>query len=144
MSDPFDLQRFVAAQDAHYPSICAELRAGRKESHWMWYVFPQLSGLGKSAMAQRYGLSSLAEARAYLQHPVLGTRLRQCTGLVNAVPGASIRQILGSPDDLKFRSCVTLFSVASGREALFEEALRKYYAGASDTRTLELLGAEAP
>ena len=143
MSDPYDLQRFVTAQDEHYPEICAELRAGFKESHWMWYVFPQLRGLGSSGLSQHYGLASLEEARAYLQHPLLGSRLRECTRLVNAVEGRTIRQILGSPDDLKFRSSMTLFSLASGREEVFESALRRYCAGEPDPRTLALLGRSA-
>lgn len=137
--DPFDLQRFVAAQADVYDRVRSELQDGRKASHWMWFVFPQLRGLGHSAMATRYGIASLDEARAYLRHPVLGPRLRECTRLLLRVEGRSIPQILGSPDDLKFRSCMTLFQRAEPGEALFADALRKYFDGAPDARTLELL-----
>jgi uncharacterized protein (DUF1810 family) len=137
--DPFDLQRFVAAQDGVYDQACDELRDGRKASHWMWFVFPQLRGLGHSAMAIRYGIASLEEARAYLRHPLLGPRLQECTRLALRVEGRAITQILGPPDDLKFRSCMTLFQRADPDEALFGEALRKYFGGAPDARTLELL-----
>lgn len=137
--DPFDLQRFVAAQADAYDRVRSELQDGRKASHWMWFVFPQLRGLGHSAMATRYGIASLDEARAYLRHPVLGPRLRECTRLLLRVEGRSIPQILGSPDDLKFRSCMTLFQRAEPGEALFADALRKYFDGAPDARTLELL-----
>jgi uncharacterized protein (DUF1810 family) len=137
--DPFDLQRFVAAQADVYDRVRSELQDGRKASHWMWFVFPQLRGLGHSAMATRYGIASLDEARAYLRHPVLGPRLRECTRLLLRVEGRSIPQILGSPDDLKFRSCMTLFQRAEPDEALFADALRKYFDGAPDARTLELL-----
>ena len=137
--DPFDLQRFVAAQDGVYEQVCDELHDGRKASHWMWFVFPQLRGLGRSAMATRYGIASLEEARAYLRHPLLGARLHECTQLVLRVEGRSITQILGSPDDMKFRSCMTLFQRADAGVALFDEALRKYFGGAPDPRTLELL-----
>src|SRR3974390_3102694 len=109
MTDPFDLERFVDAQAPVYRQVLSELSHGRKQSHWMWFVFPQLAGLGHSAMAQRYALSSRKEAVAYLGHAILGPRLQECTALVNAVEGQTIRQILGSPDDLKFRSSMTLF-----------------------------------
>lgn len=137
--DPFDLQRFVDAQAPVYERVRAELKNGRKQSHWMWFVFPQLAGLGHSSMARTYALTSLDEARAYWQHPVLGPRLRVCTELVNQVQGRSIRDILGSPDDLKFHSCMTLFARASEDEPLFHEALSRYYQGALDARTLSLL-----
>src|SRR5215813_7094342 len=119
MDDPFDLQRFVTAQAPLYERVCAELRAGRKRSHWMWFIFPQIQGLGSSAMAQRYAITSLAEAAAYLDHPVLGPRLRECTGLVNAVDGRSAHEIFGSPDDMKFHSAITLFLWARPDDALF-------------------------
>jgi len=136
MDDPFDLQRFVAAQAPVYAQVAAELAAGRKRSHWMWFVFPQLKGLGRSAMAQHYGIASLAEARAYWAHPLLGPRLAQCTGLVLAIDRRSVHEIFGSPDDLKFRSCMTLFAQATG-EPLFTRALEKYFGGEADPRTVE-------
>jgi uncharacterized protein (DUF1810 family) len=138
MNDPFNLQRFVDAQSAVYRQVCAELVAGRKMSHWMWFVFPQLKGLGHSATAQHYGIGSQAEAQAYWAHPVLGARLKQCTGLVLAVDGRSAHEIFGSPDDLKFRSCMTLFAHATS-EALFTRALEKFFEGRPDTATLDLL-----
>lgn len=139
MTDPYDLQRFVAAQDAVYPRVVAELRAGRKQSHWMWFIFPQVAGLGHSAMAQKYAIGSRAEAAAYLDHPVLGPRLRECTRLVNAVEGSSIRDILGPPDDLKFRSSMTLFAQVAPDNAEFIAAIRKYFDGHFDDATLARL-----
>ena len=139
MTDPFDLERFVDAQTSVYPHVLSELRQGRKRSHWMWFIFPQLAGLGHSAMAQRYALSSRDEAVAYLGHAILGPRLRECTALVNAVEGRTIREILGSPDDLKFRSSMTLFAAVSP-EPEFAAAIKKFYGGTPDQRTLELLG----
>ncbi|WP_431268760.1 DUF1810 domain-containing protein [Dankookia sp. P2] len=133
------LDRFLAAQAPVIDQVRAELTAGRKRSHWMWFVFPQLRGLGHSAMAQQYGLASLEEARAYLAHPVLGKRLRDCTALVNAVQGRSAEEILGEVDALKFRSCLTLFAAAEPGEGVFRTALDRYYAGAEDPRTLALL-----
>ena len=139
MTDPHDLQRFVDAQAPVFEQVCAELREGRKRSHWMWFVFPQIEGLGHSETAHRFAISSLEEAEAYLQHPVLGPRLRECTRLVNFVAGRSIEQILGHPDDLKFRSSMTLFAhVPSGNE-VFREALQKYFGGKPDRLTLERL-----
>jgi uncharacterized protein (DUF1810 family) len=134
-----DLDRFLAAQDPVLDQVRAELAAGRKRSHWMWFVFPQLRGLGQSAMAQQYGLASLAEARAYLAHPVLGKRLRDCTALVNAVQGRSAEEILGGVDALKFRSCMTLFDAAEPGDSVFRTALDRYYGGVEDPRTLALL-----
>lgn len=131
-----DLQRFVSAQDPVIAGVLEELRAGRKRSHWMWFVFPQLQGLGDSAMAQRYGIASLAEARAYLAHPMLGPRLRECCALMLQVPQRSAHDILGSPDDLKFRSCVTLFGLAAPDEPLFRECLDRFYGGQPDPLTL--------
>ncbi len=139
MTDPFDLQRFVEAQAPVYPRVLSELRRGRKQSHWMWFIFPQLAGLGHSAMARLYALSSREEAAAYLVHGVLGPRLRECTALVNAVEGRTIREILGSPDDLKFRSSMTLFAAVSS-EPEFAASIEKFYGGAPDQKTLELLG----
>jgi uncharacterized protein (DUF1810 family) len=138
MTDPFRLQRFVDAQQGVYAQVCAELAAGCKRSHWMWFVFPQLKGLGRSATAQHYGIASKAEAQAYWAHPLLGPRLKQCTDLVLAVDGRSAHQIFGPPDDLKFRSCMTLFAQATG-EPVFTRALQKYFDGEADPRTIELL-----
>ena len=141
----FDLDRFLAAQDGVIDTVLAELRAARKRTHWMWFVFPQLRGLGSSPMAQHYGIASLDEARAYLAHPVLGPRLRQCCELMLAAPPRrSAHDILGSPDDLKFRSCLTLFSLADPQEAVFRQALQRFYAGAPDPRTLALCGTMDP
>jgi uncharacterized protein (DUF1810 family) len=139
-SDPYDLSRFVLAQDPVFNQVCAELAAGRKESHWMWFIFPQLAGLGSSPMARRYALGSLAEARAYLAHRLLGARLRSCTQLVNRVSGRSVQEIFGYPDYLKFRSSMTLFAhAAANRMEPFSEALAKYFAGEEDPLTRELL-----
>jgi len=138
-ADPFDLQRFVDAQAPVLPEVLEELARGRKRSHWMWFVFPQLRGLGASSMAQHYGISSLAEARAYLAHPVLGPRLRECCELMLAVPSRSAHEILGSPDDLKFRSCLSLFAQAAPQDPLFTRCLARFYDGQADERTLALL-----
>jgi len=135
MTQTFDLQRFVDAQEGVMATVHEELRAGRKRSHWMWFVFPQCKGLGSSAMAQHYGIASLAEARAYLAHPLLGPRLLECCTLMLAVPGRSAHEILGSPDDLKFRSCLTLFALAAPGQALFRAALNRFYDGTMDPRT---------
>jgi uncharacterized protein (DUF1810 family) len=134
-----DLERFVTAQSAVYDDVRRELGAGRKTSHWMWFIFPQISGLGSSPTARRFAISSRAEAQAYLRHPVLGQRLEECTRLVNAVVGRTVHEIFGYPDDLKFRSSMTLFAEASGHAEPYETALRKYFAGEPDARTLELL-----
>jgi uncharacterized protein (DUF1810 family) len=138
MSDPFGLQRFVDAQAPVYQRVLGELRQGQKQSHWMWFVFPQLAGLGHSPMARRFALASREEAAAYLDHGVLGPRLRECTALVNAVAGKTIRDILGSPDDLKFCSSMTLFAAASPDPA-FATAIAKFYGGKPDPKTLRLL-----
>src|SRR5690242_8973504 len=119
--DPYDLQRFVKAQDPVYGEVCAELRKGRKESHWMWFIFPQIRGLGHSQMATKFGIASQQEAEAYLMHPVLGPRLRECTRLVNLVEGRSINQILGYPDDLKLKSSMSLFASIAPHELVFNE-----------------------
>jgi uncharacterized protein (DUF1810 family) len=137
--DPFNLTRFLDAQGATYPQALAELTAGRKRSHWMWFIFPQLDGLAFSAISKRYAIGSLAEARAYLDHPILGARLRECAEAVLAVEGKTALQMLGSPDDLKLRSCATLFAVARPGDSAFERILAKFYGGAKDERTLELL-----
>ena len=139
MSDPYRLHRFVEAQNDVYSRVCTELRQGRKTSHWMWFVFPQIEGLGYSSMAQRYAITSIEEARAYLQHPVLGSRLRECTQLVCDVIGKTINDIFGSPDDMKFRSSMTLFARAAEEGNVFDEALRKYFAGEPDEMTLQRL-----
>ena len=141
MSDPFDLDRFVQAQDPVLAQVRRELADGRKRSHWMWFVFPQLRNLGRSATAQHYGIGSMAEAQAYLAHPVLGPRLVECTELVNRVEGRSVHQIFGSPDDLKFRSSMTLFSLVDPDAAAFRDALRKYFGGAPDSRTTDWVSA---
>ena len=139
MSDPHNLKRFVDAQAPVYAQVCAELTAGRKRSHWMWFIFPQIKGLGVSPTAQFYAVASRAEAEAYLAHPVLGPRLRECTQLVLDVAGRSAHDVFGSPDDLKFRSCVTLFGDVGADNALFQAALRKYFNGEPDRRTIEIL-----
>jgi uncharacterized protein (DUF1810 family) len=138
-SDPFDLQRFVDAQARVYPEVLGELRAGRKRSHWIWFIFPQLAGLGSSPMAARYAIASLDEARAYLRHQLLGPRLHECTQLVNAVQGRSIGQIFGSPDDLKVRSSMTLFAHATQDNQDFVDLLERYYDGEEDPLTMERL-----
>ena len=139
LSDPFDLQRFVEAQNPMFEKVCAELRKGRKEGHWIWFIFPQLRGLGHSAMATAFGISSRQEAAAYLDHAVLGPRLRECTRLMNLVEGRGIDQILGYPDDLKFRSSMTLFASVASDNQVFKDALQKYFAGDLDRRTVERL-----
>jgi uncharacterized protein (DUF1810 family) len=138
-ADPFDLRRFVDAQDRVYDTVVAELRTGAKRSHWIWFVFPQLRGLGHSASAQHYGISSLDEARAYLEHPVLGLRLRECTQLVAAIDGRSVDDIFGWPDNLKVRSSMTLFAHATDDNAGFRAVLDKFYAGEDDPATVERL-----
>jgi uncharacterized protein (DUF1810 family) len=135
----FDLQRFVEAQEPVYDDIRSELTAGTKTSHWMWFVFPQLQGLGRSAMAIKYEIASIQEAQAYWQHPILGIRLKECVELVLAVKGRTAFQIFGTPDDLKFRSCMTLFSKADPADPLFKRALARYFDGRDDSRTTELL-----
>lgn len=136
--DPFDLARFVDAQDRVYPAVLAELRAGRKQSHWIWFVFPQLRGLGRSPTAQRFGVASLAEAQAYLNHPVLRARLEECADALLTHRDRTAHEILGSPDDLKVRSSMTLFARAGGPDAC-RAVLDAFYDGDEDTATLELL-----
>ena len=136
----FDLDRFVKAQDPVIGNVLRELRAGRKETHWMWFVFPQLRGLGRSAMAGHYGIADLAEARAYLRHAVLGPRLKECVEAVLGVTGRTLHEIFGSPDDMKFRSSMTLFAAASDGGQPFRQALDRYCGGREDPATLSLLG----
>jgi uncharacterized protein (DUF1810 family) len=137
--DPYELERFVTAQDPVFARVLAELKQGRKTSHWMWFVFPQIAGLGSSAMAQRFAISSLAEARAYLDHPLLGSRLGQCVTILLDVEGRNAHDIFGSPDDMKFHSSLTLFSRAAPRESLFRTALDRYFSGRPDQATLDRL-----
>jgi uncharacterized protein (DUF1810 family) len=139
MEDLFELDRFLSAQNSVFERVLAELRAGEKRSHWVWFIFPQMKGLGHSTQSFYYGIGSLEEAAAYWRHPVLGPRLEQCTRLVNAVEKRPIYQILGSPDDLKFRSSMTLFARAAPEAAVFHEALKKYFNGEPDPLTLNLL-----
>jgi len=139
MSDPFDLRRFVDAQDSVYGSVLAELRAGRKRSHWMWFIFPQLAALGRSSTARRFGIAGLAEGRAYLEHSVLGPRLRECSQLAAEVEGGSAEEVFGWPDNLKLRSSMTLFAHCTEQNADFTAVLDRYYAGAEDAATLDLL-----
>ena len=130
---------FVAAQDAVYDDVLRELAAGRKETHWIWFIFPQLAGLGLSSMSQKFGLSSKADALAYLEHDILGPRLRECTELILRLSNRPIDQILGYPDDLKFRSSMTLFAVTAPEEPIFEAALEKFFGGQHDPLTIKLL-----
>jgi uncharacterized protein (DUF1810 family) len=163
MDDPYALRRFLEAQEPCFGAVCAELAAGRKRSHWMWFIFPQIAGLGSSPTARHFAIGSLAEARAYLAHPLLGARLRECTALVNGLDGTTAEAVFGYPDYVKFRSCMTLFAHASGETAAdrssadvhsgpasapaagaerpFTTALRKYFAGEEDPLTPELLRA---
>jgi uncharacterized protein (DUF1810 family) len=140
-TDPFDLARFTDAQDGVYDGALAEIRAGDKRSHWMWFIFPQIDGLGFSSTAMHYAIKSTAEARQYLAHPLLGPRLRECAEAVLAVQERSASEIFGSPDDLKLKSCMTLFETVAGRDSVFGRVLDKYYQGERDTRTHEILAA---
>jgi len=148
-ADPFDLQRFVGAQSQKYEAARAELREGRKQTHWMWFVFPQMRGLGFSSMANLYGIASRAEAEAYLAHPALGPRLREETRLVNAIAEnrrqdrrrsqSTAHDIFGSPDDLKFRSSMTLFAAITAKDDVFQQALDRYFGGEPDAETLRMI-----
>ena len=140
MEDPFNLDRFVTAQASCYERVLAELRRGHKSSHWMWFIFPQIAGLGRSPTAQFYALGSLDEARAYLNHPVLGPRLVECTKAANAVPDGSAYDIFGGIDELKFRSSMTLFAEATPEEPAFQAALDRFFEREKDPLTLEKLG----
>jgi len=139
MNDPFCLQRFVDAQDSEYAEVREELKRGYKSSHWMWFIFPQIKGLGGSFMSKQYAISSLEEAKAYLDHPILAPRLLECTRLVIAIQGHSIQEIFGYTDSMKFRSSMTLFSRATSANSLFTTALEKYFQGQPDPLTLERL-----
>jgi uncharacterized protein (DUF1810 family) len=141
LADPFDLARFVAAQHSVYERALAELRRGRKESHWMWFIFPQIAGLGQSSMARRFAVSGREEAQAYLDHPVLGPRLRECARTINAIKGSTAEAIFGGVDAMKLRSSMTLFKLAGGPDEPFEECLERYFSGAEDEATLRLLAA---
>jgi uncharacterized protein (DUF1810 family) len=139
LTDPFDLKRFLDAQDTVIDQVRAELRRGCKQGHWMWFVFPQIKGLGHSSLARKFGISSRAEAEAYLAHPILGSRLTECTQLVNLVEGRSIEEIFGDVDTLKFRSSMTLFSQVGRDNRVFADALHKYFGGQPDLLTLDRL-----
>jgi uncharacterized protein (DUF1810 family) len=139
MNDPHNLQRFVDAQNSVYEQVCAELREGHKRRHWMWFIFPQVRGLGRSRTAEVFAICSRDEAEAYLSHPVLGPRLRECTSLVTQVEGRSLEEIFGYPDDLKFRSSMTLFAHATADNQIFVEAVKKYCGGEFDSQTLQRL-----
>ncbi len=141
--DPHDLARFVAAQGGDYDRALAEVRSGRKETHWMWYVFPQIDGLGHSATAKRYAIAGRAEAEAYLGHPLLGSRLVECAEAALAVPRKSAAEVFGSPDDLKLRSCATLFACVAPDGSVFHRLLARYFPSGPDYATLRLLGRDA-
>lgn len=138
--DPYNLRRFVEAQEDDYERALSEIRSGRKRTHWMWYVFPQIDGLAFSATAKHYAIKSLDEAKAYVDHPILGPRLLECAEAVLQTEGRSAKEIFGSPDDLKLRSCATLFACALPPGSVFDRLLKKYYPGGPDERTLQLLG----
>ena len=138
-NDPHNLQLFVDAQNAVFEQVCAELREGQKQGHWMWFIFPQLRGLGNSEVAIHFAITSRDEAQMYLKHPVLGPRIRECTRLVNLVEGRLINQIFRYPDDLKFRSSMTLFAAVTSENQIFNDALQKYFWGEPDRLTLERL-----
>ncbi|MCA0899890.1 MULTISPECIES: DUF1810 domain-containing protein [Microbulbifer] len=139
MNDPHNLQRFLDTQASCYPEALAEIHAGNKHTHWMWFIFPQIDGLGRSSTARHYAIKSRDEAEAYLAHPILGTRLRECCAALLAVKGRSAHQIFGSPDDMKLKSSMTLFTVVAGQRSEFMQVLQRYYCGELDTVTLELL-----
>jgi uncharacterized protein (DUF1810 family) len=139
MDDPYNLQRFVDAQQHVFAGVIAELKQGSKRGHWMWFIFPQLKGLGRTAQSNFFGISSVQEAAAYLLHPVLGQRLIECTQLVNAIEGRSAEDIFGEIDAMKFRSSMTLFAHATPENQIFTDALAKYYAGEFDPLTLDYL-----
>jgi len=142
MRDPYNLDRFLEAQSGVYDRVLEELRRGQKSSHWMWFIFPQIRGLGHTETSIFFAISSLPEAKAYLEHPVLGPRLRECCELLLQLEGKSASQIFGSPDDLKLRSSMTLFAQADAQSALFQSVLTRYFEGVADPRTLELLKVE--
>ncbi|MGZ4959193.1 MAG: DUF1810 domain-containing protein [Methylomonas sp.] len=140
-NDPFDLSRFLEAQELMYETALSELKNGRKRSHWMWFVFPQIDGLGSSSTAKRYAIKSIAEARAYLNHPVLGARLTECTKTLLCIKGLSASDIFGYPDDLKFCSSMTLFEQVTSKDSVFSRALGQYCGGKRDEKTLKIIGA---
>ena len=137
--DPYDLNRFVQAHEDNYERALSEIKSGRKRSHWMWYIFPQFDGLGFSTMSQRYSIKSVAEAKAYLSHPILSSRLRECVEAALSVEGRSAYEIFGSPDDMKLRSCSTLFASVSPKSSIFDQLLEKFFQGERDGKTLGLL-----
>jgi len=139
-ADRFNLARFVEAQEGHYDQALAEIRGGRKRTHWMWFVFPQIDGLGFSSTSRRYAITSLDEATAYLDHPILGPRLVECADALIHLEGRSAAEIFGSPDDLKLRSCATLFACVAPAGSVFDRILAKFFGGGRDRRTLDLLG----
>jgi uncharacterized protein (DUF1810 family) len=143
-TDPHNLRRFVDAQADNYEDAISEIRGGRKRTHWMWYVFPQIDGLGFSSTAKHFAIKSIDEARAYLEHPVLGARLRECAEAALRIEGKSAAEVFGSPDDLKLKSSATLFACVSPPGSVFEQLLAKFYQGSRDARTLELLGLTPP
>lgn len=138
-ADPYNLARFVEAQEADYDTAISEIRSGRKRSHWMWYIFPQYDGLGTSATARHYAIKSVAEAEAYLRHPILGPRLKESIQAVLGIQGRSALEVFGSPDDMKLRSCATLFASISPADSLFDQLLGRYFGGERDDRTLRLI-----
>jgi uncharacterized protein (DUF1810 family) len=140
VNDPFDLDRFVRAQASDYPRALEEIRNGRKRSHWMWYVFPQFAGLGHSPMSERYAIKSLAEARAYLEHPILSSRLTEIAEALLNLKGRSAYDVFGSPDDLKLKSSATLFGMVSAEGSVFHRLIEKYFEGRRDERTIQLAG----
>lgn len=137
--DPFELSRFLSAQEGVFDAALAELKAGQKQTHWMWFIFPQMIGLGTSSMAQCYAIHSREEAAAFLHHPILGSRLTECAEALLSVHGKSAREIMGSPDDIKLRSSMTLFAAVSEQGNIFDRVLQKYFAGRADERTLAIL-----
>ncbi|WP_444943154.1 DUF1810 domain-containing protein [Microbulbifer sp. ZKSA006] len=144
MAQSFHLERFVTAQEGSYERALSELHGGHKHSHWMWYIFPQVSGLGHSATSEHFAIKTLDEARAYLEHPLLGPRLKACCEVLLQLKGDSAYQIFGSPDDMKLKSSMTLFSIADPSNKLFAQVLEKYYEGKKDLRTFEILKVPAP
>jgi uncharacterized protein (DUF1810 family) len=138
--DPYDLNRFVRAQEHDYERALSEIKSGRKRTHWMWYIFPQIDGLGFSSTAKHYAIKSLTEAKAYLEHPTLGPRLLACAEAVVRIEDRSATEIFGTPDDMKLRSCATLFARVAPRDSVFERLLTKYYRGERDGKTLQILG----
>jgi uncharacterized protein (DUF1810 family) len=138
-ADPFNLRRFIDAQEVVYKNVLSELRSGQKRTHWMWFIFPQIAGLGHSSISKRYGIQSREEAQHYLNHPILGKRLVECSETVLSIKGRSASEIFGSPDDIKLRSSMTLFAAIPGSDSVFTHVLEKYFQGRPDTRTLRLL-----